>query len=86
MNVTTYLGGDLIERAQAVLSLHTVSSADGLCLACAVPGPCARHEEAAAVFARSLRLPRRKPGATHPERVGRQRSGERGWFDQRVGC
>jgi hypothetical protein len=44
--MTTYLGGDQVDRAQAVLDRHAVSSADGLCLECGVPGPCVAHERA----------------------------------------
>lgn len=80
--MTTYLGGDQIGRAQAVLERHTVSSADGRCLSCGVPGPCVDHEQATAVFALALRLPRRVPGATHPELVNARRAGDRGWFDK----
>jgi len=76
--VAMYPGGELIDHAQAVLERHAVSSASGLCLWCAVPGPCVEHERAVEVFARSLRLPRRAPGATRPELVGARRVGERG--------
>jgi len=37
----TYPGGERIDTAQAVLDRHAVSSANGLCLASGVPGPCA---------------------------------------------
>lgn len=78
--MTTYVGGDQIAWAQAVLELHTVSSADGRCLSCGTPGPCIDHERAAGVFAVALRLPRRVPGATQPQLIGARRAGERGWF------
>jgi adenylate kinase family enzyme len=61
--MTTYLGGDQVDLAQAVLDRHAVSSVDGLCLECGVPGPCVVHERAAKVFTLALRLPRRLPGA-----------------------
>lgn len=48
--MTMYHGGDVVDRAQAVLDAHAVSSADGLCVACRVPGPCGRYEGAAAVL------------------------------------
>lgn len=71
--MATYSGGDQIDRAQTVLDLHTVSSADGKCLACGMAGPCAEQERAARVFALALRLPRRVPGASRPELVGARR-------------
>jgi hypothetical protein len=76
--VTTYPGGEQIDHAQATLERHAVSSADGLCLSCGVPGPCAEHATAAKVFTLSLRLPRRVPGATRPELVGARLVGGRG--------
>lgn len=45
-NVGTYEGGDQIDRAQQALQQHAVSSGDGLCLACQVPGPCPYYEAA----------------------------------------
>ncbi|MER7456313.1 MULTISPECIES: hypothetical protein [Micromonospora] len=78
--MTTYLGGEQVDHAQAVLDRHAVSSADGLCLACRVPGPCEQHERAAKVFQVSLRLPRRVPGATQPHLIGVRRADEPGWF------
>jgi hypothetical protein len=77
-DVATYQGGQQLDYAQAVLELHAVSSADGLCVACRVPGPCGEHETAAKVFTLSLRLPRRVPGATRPELIGARRRGQRG--------
>lgn len=73
--MATYHGGGQIDRAQEALERHAVSSADGLCLACQIPGPCAHHEQAATVFAFALRLPRRVPGATRPELPGARRAG-----------
>ena len=75
--MTTYSGGDLVDRAQTVLDRHAVSSADGLCLACRVPGRCTEHDAAARVFVRSARLPQR-PGSTRPELIGAKRIGKRG--------
>lgn len=73
--MTTYLGGEQIDHAQAVLDRHAVCSADGLCIACGVPGPCGAHETAARTFRWSMRLPRRVPGATRPELIGARRVG-----------
>jgi hypothetical protein len=70
VTTTTYHGGTQLDRAQAVLDRHAVSSGDGLCVECKVLGPCPEHEAAALVFALSARLPRRRPGATRPESVG----------------
>lgn len=80
--MATYHGGGGLDRAQVNLELHAVSSADGLCVACGIPGPCRTHEQAAAVFALSYRLPRRVPGATRPELVGARRLGVRGLLVQ----
>ena len=71
--MATYSGGQQIERAQAVLDRHVVSSGDGKCMECKVLGPCANHEAAARVFERCARLPRRRPGLTRPELVGARR-------------
>jgi hypothetical protein len=72
--MSTYSGGLRVDRAQEVLEQHAVSSASGLCLACGVPGPCDEHVAATKVFTLSARLPRRRPGATHPELVGAKRA------------
>jgi hypothetical protein len=77
-NVTVYHGADQLDHAQVMLQRHTVSSADGLCVACHVPGPCGQHEIAAKIFTLSLRLPRRVPGATRPELVNARRVGPGG--------
>ena len=53
-----YIGGDPIDKAQAIQERHAVSSATGRCLTCGTPGPCRDHELATRLFARSLRLPR----------------------------
>ncbi|MEV4620504.1 hypothetical protein AB0J74_17575 [Asanoa sp. NPDC049573] len=71
--MATYSGGRQVEQAQAVLDRHAVSSSDGLCVECKVLGPCQAHEAATNVFARSARLPRRRPGLTRPEIVGARR-------------
>jgi len=68
-----YRGGEQIDRAQQALERHAVSSADGLCITCRVPGPCVQNDMAAQVFLASLRLPRRVPGLTRPELIGAQR-------------
>jgi hypothetical protein len=81
---TTYHGGEQIERAQAMLDRHAVSSGDGLCVTCKVLGPCPEHEAAAKVFTLSARLPQRRPGATHPELMGAKRTDCR-WLSERAG-
>jgi hypothetical protein len=81
---TTYPGGSQIDNAQAALDRHAVSSSDGLCVECKILGPCPEHEAAAKVFARSLRLPQRRPGATHPELMGAKREGFN-WLAARTG-
>jgi hypothetical protein len=68
-----YPGGERVDHAQQVLDRHAVSSGDGLCLTCRHPGPCEHYEKAVQVFATSLRLPRRTPGATRPELINARR-------------
>ena len=80
--MTTYYAGTAeqqLAQAQRVLDTHVTSSADGRCLACGVPGPCYKRENAVVVFSRMLRLPRRQPGATRPELAGARRVGAAGW-------
>jgi hypothetical protein len=81
---TTYPGGRQIDRAQAILDRHAVSSADGLCVECKVLGPCPEHEAAAKLFRMAARLPRRRPGATRPELIGAQQTGFN-WLSARAG-
>jgi len=71
----------LLTDAQRVLDVHVTSSGGGRCLGCGAPGPCGHREWAVAVFSRSMRLPRREPGATHPEKICRSDSGNF-WFRQ----
>ena len=71
---TTYHGGEQLDRAQAALDRHAVSSADGLCVTCKVLGPCAENEAAAKVFTLSARLPQPRPGATRPELLDAKRT------------
>lgn len=76
MTATTYYAAaaeDSLTGAQRVLDIHITSSATGLCLACARPGPCPERERAAVIFFRALRLPLRRPGATRPELVSARR-------------
>lgn len=75
VDMATYPGGSQIDQAQAVLDEHAVSSGDGMCVTCKVVGPCSDHEAAARIFMLSARLPRRQPGATHPELMGAKRVG-----------
>jgi hypothetical protein len=69
--------------AQAVLDEHVTVSGTGRCLACGSLGPCWRRENAVVIFSRSLRLPIRQPGATHPEIIGATRVGSPGLFTTR---
>jgi len=41
--MSTYRGVGSVERAQADLDRHVMSCADGVCVACGVPGPCEAH-------------------------------------------
>jgi hypothetical protein len=72
--MTIYHGeAEQLAVAQEVLDRHATSSANGLCMTCKKPGPCAVRETAAAMFSRYSRLPRRVPGASRPELVGARR-------------
>jgi hypothetical protein len=76
MTTTTYFGATADERlaeAQRTLNTHATSSATGRCLTCGTPGPCYKRENAVGIFSRTLRLPRRHPGATRPELMGARR-------------
>jgi hypothetical protein len=71
--MTIYHGREQTDHAQVILDRHIISSADGRCIACQLPGPCPQREAAARAFAASLRLPRRTPGATRPELINARR-------------
>jgi hypothetical protein len=78
---TTYLGQagfDQIDAAQAEFDAHIVSSSDGLCRTCRNTG-CPGQAVAVRTLARYGRLPRRRPGATQPERIGLRSIGG-SWF------
>jgi hypothetical protein len=71
--VTTYVGSSAaasLAEAQRAFDVHVTSSATGRCLSCGAEGPCVARERASVVFARSMWLPRRRPGATRPELLG----------------
>ncbi|MGI5215421.1 hypothetical protein [Plantactinospora sp. CA-290183] len=68
-----------LRAAQVQLDQHTPSSADGGCPACGEPGPCALRRTALRVFGRYGCLPRRWPGASRPELIGRGSSWS-GWL------
>ncbi len=77
MTATTYhamAADDQLAEAQRTLDVHTVSST-GFCVECKILGPCRPRELAESIFFRSLRLPRRHPGATRPELLGARRVG-----------
>src|SRR4051812_5846602 len=59
-----------LAQAQRTLDTHVTSILDGRCRACGVPGPCWRWENAVMIFARTLRLPVRTPGATVQDLCG----------------
>lgn len=83
MATTTYYSASAVRQllaAQNTLDEHVTSSADGRCRACGSLGPCWRREGAVAVFSRSVRLPVRRPGASHPELINAVRAGERPWL------
>jgi hypothetical protein len=82
MTTTVYYAGTAgrqLAEAQRVLDAHVTSSVSGRCLACGEFGPCPAREGAVVVFARSLCLPRRRPGATRSELVVSGRQYARRW-------
>ncbi len=81
MTATTYYATTADEQladAQLTLDTHITSSANGRCIQCGALGPCHERETAVVIFSRTLRLPRRQPGATRPELVGARRLGAGG--------
>jgi hypothetical protein len=60
-----------LDDAQGLLDEHPVGL-DGLCVACRVEG-CAGRAVALRRLGHIGQLPRRRPGATRPERVGARR-------------
>jgi hypothetical protein len=61
-----------IDDAQHVVDSHPVGL-DGLCVACRVDGCVGARAVALRRLGQENRLPRRRPGATRPERVGARR-------------
>ena len=87
MTATTYYAttaDEQLAEAQRTLDTHITSSANGRCLLCGTPGPCYKRETAVVIFSRTLRLPRRQPGATRPELVGARRVGACTRRDERI--
>lgn len=64
-----------LARAQRVPNAHVITLAGGYCRGCGRLLPCGEREAAAEVFVRYGRLPRRRPGASHPELVDARRVG-----------
>ena len=81
---TTYhatTADEQLAQAQRTLDTHVTSSATGRCLACGAPGPCYKRETAVVIFSRTVRLPRRQPGATCRDPVARRvGSAGKSWF------
>src|SRR2546429_7697491 len=48
--VTIYHGGDQLDQAQKTLERHAMSSANGRCVSCGIPGPCTLYESATRAF------------------------------------
>lgn len=69
---------DQVAAAQAEFDAHTVSSGDGRCLSC-FDSPCPGQAGALRILAQYGQLPRRRPGATRPDRIGLRPSGV-SWF------
>ncbi len=66
----------ILAVAQSAIDVHTVAL-DGRCQVCGSLG-CAARTVAQATFARYHQLPRRRPGATHPETLLPLRAGRPG--------
>jgi hypothetical protein len=60
----------LIDQVQATIDEHTISGADGRCVACHVSGPRLPRRDALYVLAAWHQLPQRHPGATGPDLGG----------------
>jgi hypothetical protein len=78
--MTTYLSGALaptpwalLSHAQIAIEQHGLSLATCTCRACGAAFPCAEYEKAVDLFRRASSLPRRRPGASHPELLGARR-------------
>jgi hypothetical protein len=72
---TVYLsnaGLDQVAAAQADFEAHVMSSGDGTCVTCA-SGSCPGQANAVRVLMQYGQLPRRRPGATRPDRIGLRR-------------
>jgi hypothetical protein len=62
-----------LEMIQATVGEHAISSVDGRCVRCQVPGPCAQRKAALGELELWHQLPRRQAGATRPELIGARR-------------
>jgi hypothetical protein len=72
---TVYLSNvvlDQVAAAQADFDAHVRSSGDGQCVTCA-DGSCSGQTNALRVLTQYGQLPRRRPGATRPDRIGLRR-------------
>jgi hypothetical protein len=72
---TVYIGHTAVEQVEAALAefdAHVPGGADGQCLTCR-DRPCPGQAPALRTLAQYGRLPRRRPGATRPERIGLRR-------------
>ncbi|MDG4828267.1 hypothetical protein O7627_02975 [Solwaraspora sp. WMMD1047] len=68
LSVTAY---EELHAAQDQLDRHTPNSGNGLCSGCEAVAPCGCRRAALRVFGRYGVLPRRWPGATRPDLIGR---------------
>lgn len=67
------------DSAQTTLTRH-VPSVDGYCHTCGTDGPCAPFLVSASLVYESRQLPRRLPGVSRPDLLGRRYSTPVKWF------
>lgn len=71
---------DQVNAAQEELNRHALTLNGSMCTACGVEGPCSQRRAALRTLIHYGRLPRRRPGASRPERLSVRATGGSGWF------
>ena len=82
--MTVYVSANVreqVDAAQAQLNRHALTLNGSLCTPCEVEGPCAERRAALRTLASYSRLPRRRPGASRPERMSMRSTGGASWFE-----
>jgi hypothetical protein len=83
--MTVYLSTDARDQVNAAhdqLNRHALTLNGNVCTECGTEGPCPQRRAALRAIGRYGRLPRRRPGASRPERLPSRPGGGFGWFDQ----